>query len=144
MKQKKRPLYLTDIFTVDSGTSTIDPWFFSDSLLGLLDIKRAQLGDVETRSKEVKNWLQKFKLVTNWKTDWAALLKPMYEKDFAQLPKLFESVLVSSAAPKNFSVRVHAKVQSVEQQLFAIVQRIGHSQNGEIVYAGKIKKLYWL
>lgn len=143
-KQKKRPLYLTDIFTVDSGTSTIDPWLFSDSLLALLNIKRAQLGDLVARSKEITNWLQKFKLVTNWKTDWAVFLKPIYEKDFAQLPKLFDTILISSAEPKTFSVRVHAQVQSVEQQLFAIVQRIGHSQNGEIVYAGKIKKLYWL
>lgn len=144
LKQVKRPLYLTDIFTVDSTNSNLDPWFFSDSMLAVLDIKRAQLGDEVQRTKEVKNWLQKYKTVTNWKADWAAFLKPLYEKDFVQLPKLLEGVLVSSAQPTVFSVRVHANVGSVEQQLFAIIERVGHSQKDEIVYAGKIKKLYWL
>lgn len=142
-KNKKKVLYLTDIFTTHSSESTLQPWFFSDALCTLLEIKGVQTKDAE-RKKNSEQWAKNLKLNADWKKDWTTALKPIYEKELQSLPKGIDSVLSTYFDPKIFSVRVHATVGQVTQHLFAIIERTSRSQNGELVYDGEIKKIYWL
>jgi hypothetical protein len=143
-KQSKKRGALTDIFTVHSKKQKIEPWLLSDGLLALGDIKSLTAKEATQRKSQITTWLQKFKMNSDWKNDWTTILKPVYEKELQSLPKGIESFLSTNFDPRSFSVLVHATVNNVTQYLLAIVERINRSQNGEIVYDSRIKKLYWL
>ncbi|HRN78427.1 MAG TPA: hypothetical protein PLU71_04255 [Candidatus Dependentiae bacterium] len=137
-------IYLTDIFTVHSRTDTLQPWLFSDSLLGILQIKQAQPGDSAKREDVIKKLNKKFKKTVQWKQDWDELLKPLYEKELQSLPNGLDSVLDVTFEPTTFTVLVHGTVGLVTQRLLAIVERYSRVRNSKIEYNVSIKKLYWL
>ena len=143
-KEVQRPMYLTDIFTSFSGKSKLEPWLFSDSIHGVFGLSRAQIGDSAQRKNAVDGWLKKFKQKVNWKQDWKTIMVPIYTKELQSLPKGIESIFSTTFDPKVFSVLSFATVGKVTQRLFAILERIQRSQNDQIVYDIKIRKLYWL
>ena len=143
-KKGKRPIYLTDIFTVWSQSSKIEPWLFSDSINGVFNLPRAQLGEINARKGRVEGWTKEFKQKTTWKDDWKKYMVPLYGKELRTLPKDIESMFSSTFAPTMFSALCYATVGKVTQRVFAILERTQHSQNDQIVYDVKIKKLYWL
>lgn len=152
-KKEGRPLYLTDIFTIYTQKYTIDPWVFSDSLAGLLGLKRAESGDREQREKMVETVMKKFKKNAAWKTDWKQLVQPFYVQEFKSLPKDIESVLETTFDPTTFSIIVHATIDSVTQRLCAIVERIklqtqqkstNKKDTNKAQYDVQIRKIYWL
>jgi len=142
--KEARPLYLNDIFTLYTQKYTIDPWVFSDSLAGLLELKRAESGDREQREKMVETVLKQFKKTANWKADWKQLLQPLYQKELQSLPSGIESVLGTTFDPRVFSIVVHATVDSVTQRLYAIVERIQQDGEGAAQTQVQIRKVYWL
>ena len=143
-RQTKQPLYLTDVFTTSSSKATLEPWLFSDSLNHLFGLKQAKFGDIKQRKKIVNQWLKNFKKTAKWVQDWNTQLKPVYEKELQSLPQSINSILSTTFEPKMFSVLSYATVGSITQRLFAVVERIKSSQNGQTVYDVKIRKLYWL
>ena len=141
----KRPFYLTDIFTVHTKKSTLQPWLFSDSVSGLLSLKRAQPNEVQQRKQMVPEWLKSFKHTTLWMIDWNNQMQPLYERELQSLPKGIESVLFEKIFdPAIFSVLVYGTVESVTQRIFAIVERVKRVQTAGAGYDVKIKKIYWL
>jgi hypothetical protein len=143
-KDQKERVYLTDIFTVDSGKRTVNPFFFSDSLSALLSLPRAGYGDNKERVARIQEGLQKLKQPIVWKNDWSSLLKPIYQKELQSLPKDIESVFDTSTTPRIFSVISQARVASTMQQLFVILERTKKMSKGKASYVVNIKKLYWL
>ena len=143
-KQKKRPLYLTDIFTTNSSSSTIQPWLLSDSLAAILELPRAQAGDKKARLEKVQAWIKEFKPTAAWKDDWNKLLKPVYQKELQSLLKGIESMLSPSFEPIFFSVLCQARVGRVTQRMCVILERIRTTENNEVVYTTAVRKLYWL
>jgi hypothetical protein len=143
-KEEKKFIYLTDIFTVESGKKTINPWFFSAALLELLSLPPVQYADKEERTENVKTWLKDFRLAKSWKTDWTLLLQPMYQKDLLSLPKNIESIFDTSANPRIFSVISEGQAGTVTKQLFAILEQTKHAYKNKIRYNVRLKKLYWL
>jgi hypothetical protein len=137
-------VYLTDIFTLDSNTDKLQPWLFSDSLLGILHIKQMQPGDIKKRESIIKNLSKKFKKNMQWKLDWNELLKPLYEKELQSLPNGLDSVLDATFEPTTFTVLVHGTVGSVTQRLLAVIERYSRVRNSKTEYNVSIKKLYWL
>ncbi len=144
LKKGKRPIYLTDIFTVWSQSSKIEPWFFSDSINGVFNFPRAQANEINKRKGQVEGWTKEFKQKTTWKSDWKKYMVPLYGKELRTLPKDIELMFSSTFDPIMFSVLCYATVGKVTQRVFAILERTRHSQNEQIVYDVKIKKLYWL
>jgi len=140
----KQPLYLTDIFTTNSNKDTIEPWLLSNSLDQLFGLKQVEFGDIKQRKQIVNQWLKNFKKTAKWKQDWNTQLKPVYEKELQSLPQGIDSILSTTFEPKMFSILSYATVGRITQRLFAIVERIKSSQNGQTVYDIKIRKLYWL
>ncbi len=144
-KEEKRPLYLTDVFTVWSGKKGLQPWLFSDSISSILDLQRAQAGDVEKRKQSLDKWLENFKQKVSLPDDWETVFEPLYGKDFDSLPKGIEAFLSSTFEPKTFSVLSYGKVGDVTQKLFAIIRRtVSSKKNGEHSIAVTIKKIYWI
>jgi hypothetical protein len=143
-RQQKATVYLTDIFTVWSGSKTIEPWLLSDSMCGLLNLEQAQAGDVEKRKDAVKKWLTVFKQTTKWDEDWDKMLEPVYRKNFNSIPKFIKPVLSTKFGPTIFSVLSYGKVGEVTQRFLAIIEKEKPSQqqNGSAVVT--LKKLYWL
>ncbi len=144
-KEEKRPLYLTDIFTLWSGKKTLQPWLFSDSMSGILDLQRATSGDVEKRKQSLNKWLENFKQKISLPDDWENVFEPLYEKDFGSLPKGIEAFLSFTFEPETFSVLSYGKVGDVTQKLFAIIQRtVSTKKDREQSIAVTIKKIYWI
>lgn len=142
--KQKRPLYLTDIFTVYSSKPTVQPWLFSDSLIGLLGMQRINFGEKKDGKNKLQDLLKSFKKRANWSQDWDVMLKPVYGKELHSLPKGIESVFDNVFDPKNFSILVHATVGDITQRLFVIAERKKSVQNESASYDVNIKKLYWL
>lgn len=143
-KQSSQQFYLTDIFTVYSSSSDLEPWLLSDSLLALLNLQRAQSGDIQSRKEKINDWLKNFKQQTQWKQEWDTTLAPIYGKELRSLPKNIDSFMSTSFDPHYFSIRVHAKVGDVTQRVYVIVERTKRSEKNNIMYTVTIKKLYWL
>lgn len=141
--KKKRTIYLTDIFTVDSSNAQLQPWLLSDSMCALLQLKRAQAGDIKQRAEEINNLMKDVKQEYSWQTDWDKMLKPLYEKEFTSLPKDINSLLSPQFESNIFSVLTYGKVGEIEQRLYAIIQRKAsdEKQHGQ---AYVVKKMYWL
>lgn len=133
--EKQRPLYLQDLFTV-TNSKKINPWFFSDSLLGVLDLPRAQAGQIKNRDKEVSKWVQSFNPTQNWKTEWEKQLKPIYGSDLQNLPKGIEMIFDNQTVPSYFSVIAQGTVDEVVQKVVAIIVTDKA--------ATSIYRIYWL
>lgn len=132
--EKEHPLYLQDLFTTTSS-SNINPWYFSDSVLGVLDSPRAKLGEIKNREKQMSKWIQNFKPNRTWKTEWEKQLKPVYGVDLQNLPKGIDMILDSSEVPSYFSVVSQGTVDQVTQRLVAIIK------TGKLP---SIYRMYWL
>jgi hypothetical protein len=143
-EKKQQQIYLTDIFTIWTNSGKIEPWLFSHSLIVLFGLTSAEQDDSKKRTEQVEGWLKNFKKKTNWEQDWKTTLQPMYGKELRTLPKHIDSMLSTTFDPRFFSVRVHAHVGEVTQQLYAVLERTKRSQGNEIVYDVIIRKLYWL
>lgn len=142
--EKKGQVYLTDIFTIWSGKQTIEPWLLSDSMCGLLGVKRVTRDDVKSRKELVKQAMKDFKTVLQWPADWNIFFAKLYGQDFTKLPKGIESILQTKVEPKNFSVLSYGTVGNVTQRLLAIVERVKEEKEKIITFTCVIKKLYWL
>ncbi len=142
-KQTKRPVYLMDIFTIDSNKLTIQPWLLSDSLCALLNLRRAQDNELKKRTEEVGGLLKVFKKENQWATQWNTILKPIYDKDFTSLPKDIDSLLAPQFESHTFSVLTYGKVGEIEQRLYTILERQVQQQKGSNPHF-VVKKIYWI
>ena len=142
--EKMRPLYLTDLFTVWSGKQTLDPWVFSDSLCGLLGLKRALANDIEQRKKSIAGAAKNFTGTVQWDKDWNKLLNPLYEKEFKSLPKGLDMILSTKFEPTAFSVLSYGKVGGMVQRVVAIIESTQQLKDNVYSFTVVIKKLYWI
>lgn len=127
-KKGLRSLYLTDLFSVHS--TSIDPWYLSDSVMQILDIQPK-----EASKETVNQWVKNFKPTKNWSQEWNKQLKERFGKELQSLPKKIDSIFDSTHVPELFCIVAQATVDSVLQRVYALVQ------------TGKqpsIVKLYWL
>jgi hypothetical protein len=139
----KRPVYLTDLFTVDTSSIRMQPWLFSDSVCAVLGLSRAGDGEIKKRAEEIQGMIKTVKVAADWKTDWDKFLKPLYGKDFTSLPKNIDSVFDSQFAPLTFSVLSYGKVGKIIQRMLVIVEK--HSvKKGSSASPFIIKKMYWI
>ena len=139
---KKRPLYLTDIFTVWTDKKTIQPWLFSDSMRGVLGIKRVESGAMKDAKNTIIQWLKTFKLSWQWPGDWKKIFAPIYDKELKSFAPGIDAVLATKFEPQVFSVLSYATVGKVTQKLFAIIERKKRSNADETTFDIIIKKLY--
>lgn len=140
-QQAKRPIFLTDFFTVWSGYDTMQPWFLADSFLAIAYLKRAELGDSEKRLKTVTGMLKDFKGFKQTISQvWDKQLQPLYGKDYKGISKTLQPLLNGSFEPTVFSVLSYGRVGQVTQKIFAIVEK--HKAMDTENYM--IRRLYWL
>ena len=142
--KKKSQVFLTDLFTIWSNKLTIEPWFFSDSMQGILGLKRGKDGDSKEWGSMIKGALKDFKTTMQWPSDWNKFFGPIYGKDFTSLPKSIEFILSTKVEAKTFTVLSYGKVGEVVQKLLAIVQREKSSKDKSVPYEVKVKKVYWI
>ncbi len=139
-KDKKKNLYLTDIFTVWSHKRTIDPWLLSHSVCALLGLERPAQGLDDQAKQLIKN----FKSSYGWPADWNTQFAKMYKKNFNGLPKKSEVILNPTFGPETFSVLSYATVGQSTHRIFAIVERdMAERKNGAPARMS-IKKIYWI
>jgi hypothetical protein len=119
---EKQSLCLTDIFTVWTGSRTINPWLLSDSLQMILGFSPVGAKELADRKKMVAEWLKPFKLKVQWQTEWDKIIKPLYKREFASIPKGLQSLLGGTYEAQVFSILATATVGRVTERLLAIVE----------------------
>jgi hypothetical protein len=141
---KERSVYLTDLFTLWSGISELQPWLFSGSLSALLNLPPAQVNEIDKRGESVRKWLESFTLQSNWPQDWDTRMVPVYGRDIRSLPKSLNTLMAPTFAAHVFSILSQSSVGQVKQQLLAIVERVTLKAQEKTQFEVKIRKLYWL
>lgn len=144
LQAKDRSLFLLDIFTANTGKSTVQPWLLSNSMRTILDMKLAPSGDIQQRKTMVQGWIKNFKSAVNWSTDWNRIFQPIYGIEYQRLLKGIDAVFETSFDPKLFSVVSYGVVGQVTQRAYAIVERIRKTVKNKTLYDVKIKKFYWI
>lgn len=144
VRQEKRPVYLTDIFTTFSKKPVIQPLMLSDSLRALLGLKRADAAkpDIEKNKKQLEELFKDFNAGAPLQQLWDKYLQPGYGKDFKSLPAGTSELLDAKFEPTVFSVLCYANVGTIRQELWAILTKRKPTDNNPLPYA--ITKLYWL
>ena len=142
-EKEERPIYLFDLFTV-YGSGKFQPWLLSDSVRGLLDMKRVAPNNEKKKKEMVQELLKKFKPTINVAQDWGTLFQPLYGIEFTRLPKGIEAFFGSSFDPKIFSVVSYGKVGEITQRIYAILERIRRIDKKKTWYDVNIIKFYWI
>jgi hypothetical protein len=136
-KKEQRPVYLTDIFTIWSGETTMNSWLLSDSIRALFALKRSESSDRIEQEKSVEQ-LKNVKSVSgDLKTMWEQNLEKMYAKEFKALPQDLTMLLSNTFHAKTFSVLSYGTVGKITQKVLAIIEA-----QEPIKFI--VKKLYWL
>lgn len=135
--KEKKPLYLTDIFTVWSHKRTIDPWLFSYSMRTIFNLPEPDKG-------AAADALKGFKGSYTWPADWNNVFSKIYKKDFNTLPKGIASLLGLTFGPETFSVLSYGTVGQITHRLFAVLERDATDRESKEPAKVHIKKLYWI
>ena len=120
--EEPRKNALLDIFTIWTKSDKIDPWLFSDSICGLLKLRRPEWNDSQTKKDSFEKSIEKFKvdLGRNWKENWD-VLRPIYEKRFENLAGI-QKILSQQFAPRVYSVISCGNVGKVKQKILAVLE----------------------
>lgn len=145
--KESKPLYLADLFTLESGSKTVEPWLLSDSMRGALGMSRVVPESSEKKESAqdmMQETLKAFSLSTDWKQQWDKLLSPRYKKEYSGLSPAVVSHLSTKFEPKIFSVVSYGTFAQVTQRLYAILERTVEKTKDDVVMQVRIKKIYWL
>lgn len=140
---KEQPLYLFDLFTV-YGKGKIQPWMLSASMRNLFDMQLVTPNDQKKKQSMIQDLLKKYKTSISVEKDWDTFFKPLYGIDFKRLPKGIEQFFATSFDPNIFSVVSYGKVGQITQRVYAILERIRHTDKNKTWYDVKIRKFYWI
>lgn len=147
VKKGKTGLALTDIFTVYSGRSFVEPWLLSESIRTILELNPTIVDQKEDEQAAViQEQVKNFKRINRWVNDWHTVMAPRYGKELQTLPKGIESVFSTIFDPQHFAVLSHGTFGSVTQRLYAVLERrrASQAQAGEKIYEVVVKRVYWL
>jgi hypothetical protein len=138
---EKKSVYLADIFSVDSGKVTLQPWMLSVSILKLFGLTLAG-GDLEKREKMLQEILKDYKDGTQIQQLFDTYLQQLYGKESKSVAQELLSVLNPKFEAGVFSVLCYATVGAVTQKLCALIEK--RTTSDEYPAPCAVKKLYWL
>ncbi|HEX2978413.1 MAG TPA: hypothetical protein VHO47_04810 [Candidatus Babeliales bacterium] len=141
VKDQKRPLYLRDLFTIDSGQPQLLAWFLSDAALAAFNAPRVQANE-KKREELLKESLTNFKQIMPLEQLWDKFLQPLYGKEFKNLSKELVPLLNPKFEPNAFSVLCYAKIGAITQKIYAIIGKRKKAEDNPVPFA--INKLYWI
>lgn len=113
-----KKLFLTDLFTVCTEQDTINPWLLSPSWKQMLQIPE----HVSISPELLQKTVAAFKTNAQWQTDWDLLLKPLYQKEYQEIPQEIKSILTTQYEANIFSLLLQAKIGETNSGIFTIVK----------------------
>ncbi|OQA36456.1 MAG: hypothetical protein BWY54_00018 [Candidatus Dependentiae bacterium ADurb.Bin331] len=140
-EKTKRPLFLSDVFTIFSGQAALQAWLLSDSILGVLNFNRAN-PNREKRAKEVEALLKDYSKGMQPMQLWQKAMQTLYGKEMKDIPKEALAMLNPKFEPTVFSVLCYGKVGAIVQKICAIIEKRKTTELNGAPFA--IKRLYWL
>lgn len=142
-KNKELQLALLDIFTV-YGSDKLQPWLLSNSVRGLFEMKQVGQTDQKKKKEMIQSLVKKMKPIVNVAQEWNSLFQPLYGIEFKRLDKGLDGFFDGSFDPKIFSVVSYGVIGQVTQRLYAILERVRHTNKDKTWYDVKIRKFYWI
>lgn len=139
-EQKKKPIFLTDIFTVFSAKQKINLAYMSDSLAALFGLKRAEQWAQKSKEEMLVRMKDDKKPPTNTKDQWNMYLKNIYGKEFSVFPKIAENFLEFSIEPGVFAVVSQATIGALSQKALVMLKK---SQTNK-PQTFSMMRFYWL
>ncbi|MBA3954417.1 hypothetical protein H0X48_03815 [Candidatus Dependentiae bacterium] len=138
-KPDKQTVYLTDLFTIHSGSGRINPWFISNSFGSLLGFTQKE------GPRDTKEWVKNFKPFMQWQSVWDKLLMPTFGKSYASLPKEITALFSLQFEATAFFVLSYGTVGGITQKVAALLEKDtvpAELSPQSVIF--KITKLYWL
>ena len=131
---------LSDIFTVGTTESKINPLFLTPGMKKLFELDK---GDQKPKQQDeaLKKLVESIKDSIDWKNDWDRLLEPLYGKRYENLLKPFAQLLETNSRASLISVVSYGKVGSVTQKVLAVLGQ-NLEADGRVTYI--IQKFYWI
>lgn len=134
----QKSIYLTDLFTVSTASSKLEPWLLSDSMITILDFPKAGASDIMKRTAAVNEWVKEFKVNSQWQTAWDKTAGLMYGVNFNAVPKPAVNLFENKFNPKFFSVLSYGTVGNITQKVCAIIKSQTQGKTASFV----VEKLY--
>lgn len=139
-KDMNKPAF-SDVFTVTSGSSSINPLLFSKGVLAVLGIKKKTVKELETIPvAEITKLAQSSSI--DWQQIWPTILKPLYGKDYKAFPAEITALFSSQFEANVFSVVSYGKVGMATQKIAAFIEKNKQTAHSSSPFI--IRKLYWL
>ncbi len=115
-------IMLQDIFTIWSGTDTIEPLLFSDALCSIFSVRRPTATDASKMKEAFKKIAQSFSSswLGNWESNWENI-EPIYGEKPKFLDKV-QPIFSKQFGPKVYSVISCGRVGNAEQKVLAIIR----------------------
>ncbi len=147
---QKRPVALSDYFTLWTNNDKVDPWLLSDAVCFAWNLRRPEKDDAIKRDAIFERVIKNYKsdLGKDWTANWNMLM-PIYDKRLPQF-NLVSGILSQQFAPQVFSVISCGKVQDVEECILVVFKIIEINKQTEEIKGKrfsnlyKIVKIYWL
>lgn len=133
---KKMPIALMDLFTTELSSGKLNPWFLSYSLAKMLGLQRK----LDVKLTDIA---KKFKPTMDWEKEWDKTLAELYGKQFKSISPELSSMFSREFEVTAFSVIVYAKVGSMTQRLYAVLERENSHKISRNNIVFKIKKIFW-
>lgn len=124
-----------DLFTLARDAAIIPP-LMCETMIKLLDLKPLPRTQSE-REALIKN----FSATTDWVKEWDTKLAGIYGKKFADLPPVWQKAMYPTYGASTFSVVSYAKVGSVTQKAYIILEKLTSKTKEPVTYV--ITRLYW-
>jgi hypothetical protein len=137
----KRPIFLSDLFTVFSGQAALQAWLLSDSVSAVLNFARAQ-PDRSKRAKELEVLLKDYAKGMPPLQLWQKAISTLYGREMKDIPKEALAMLNPKFEPTVFSVLCYGKVGAIVQKICAIIEKRKTTELDGAPFA--IRRLYWL
>lgn len=141
IEPESKKVMMTDLFTVSTSTSSVNPLLFSKTVGQL-----AGLGTPPTTLEEPKVLEELAALMKapkiEWETAWQRTLSKIYSKDYRALPETLKPLFATRFEANVFSVVSYGKVGSITQKVCAIIEKNKDTspKNRRFIY----KRLYWI
>lgn len=140
-EKAKRPIFLSDLFTVFSGQAALQAWLLSDSISAVLNFNRAS-SDRDKRAKELEVLLKDYAKGMPPLQLWQKAIQTLYGREMKDIPKETVAMLNPKFEPTVFSVLCYGKVGAIVQKICAIIEKRKTTELNGAPFA--IRRLYWL
>lgn len=129
--QANTHIVLTDLFTIWTKDANVNPLWLSDSMCGILGIRRPHANDPMTHEEAFKKFAGEVKasMAQDWEANWG-MLEPFYGQKNKTITD-YKNIFSKQFEATIYSVVSCGKVENVERTVLAIIELLPQQQQAQ-------------